>query len=568
MTGPKYDKECDRKEITNSEIQRIKRVVYRTFEKFKDQKIINSADFVVSLDLEKLIKCKDSIKFSYLSIARSVILMKIKKLKFQTMLAKYLKENEDTALKLGFLKDNSNNPMIPDQRTFSYYISRAFDRKTLEIINCIADIIRADSERFGMVFDEHIEEIKPIEKEENKYQNQYKTEQKQRMICKLAKKIIISRFRFPYMRPNCKYDLNSNLRLAIYLALKKEFATGGAQLLRNDLKDKPPDNISPEGQNLLYNIKKFEKNDDGMIRMFVNISEAIFNETKKRTKNFLERKVDVAIDHTEIWYFVRKNKECFKYLPLMTRMVEKPKSTKWCIRFIVISIVNKGKKYILLALPVKNPSEEPKIDPNKFDEHKIVEQLIEYAKKRVRINVILADRYFSQDSGYINLFKKLGLKYVMIAKRTPEIKNLLDKELKDKSLPWPMTDMAYGNSRINLIVVRGREEKKIAYITNINFSKGNTNQVQFFARKLDQLYDERWNIETTFKKVKEILPRTTSNKSYSIRLFYFLLAVSLYNICIMAESMLSLFKYGKIIKENSISFKIFLQAFFSEMLVT
>jgi hypothetical protein len=553
MLAPKYDKQCGGKNITNSEIRRIKRVIYRTFEKFKDQKIINSADFVVSLDLEKLIKSKDNIKFSYLSIARSIILMKIRKLKFQTKLVKYLKENDDVALKLGFEPDDNNKPMPPDQRTFSYYVNHAFDKKALETINCVADIIGADSERFGIVFDEHAPEIKPVQKEENKYQLQYKMEQKRRSAYKLAKRILIPHVSFPYMGHNCKYFLNDYLQLAVQLSLNKEFANGGSEQLRMKQNGIPP------GQDLLYHIKKFEGNLDGMMKMFTDASEVILKEVKRKTILF-ERKVNIAIDHTEIWYFVRKNRECIKYLPLATRMVKNPKSTKYCIRYIVVSVVDKGKKYVLLALPATKAR-------GINDEHKIVEKALEYVKTKVKINVLSADRHFSQDSEYINLFKKLGLQYVMIAKRTAEIKKMAE-EIKDRNLPYARKNIPFGNSHINIIIAKGRKEKRIVFITNMDFSADNDNQVRFLAAKLDRLYSERWNIETTFKQIKEILARTTTNKNYSIRLFYFLLAVNLYNLWIMGESLLSLFKYGKIIKKNSISLKVFIRGLLSEMPVT
>jgi hypothetical protein len=196
-----------------------------------------------------------------------------------------------------------------------------------------------------------------------------------------------------------------------------------------------------------------------------------------------------------------------------------------------------------------------------------VEKALEYVKTKVRINTLVADRHFSQDSEYINLFKKLGLKFVMIAKRTAEIRQM-SKEIRNENLPRGRKGFAYGGSHVNIIITRGRRERRIIFMTNIEFSANNDNQVSFLAAKLDHLYSQRWNIETTFKQIKGILARTTTNKNFSIRLFYFLLAVNLYNLWIMGESLLSLFRFGKIINKNSISLKFFIRGILSEMLIT
>jgi IS4 transposase len=43
-----------------------------------------------------------------------------------------------------------------------------------------------------------------------------------------------------------------------------------------------------------------------------------------------------------------------------------------------------------------------------------------------------------------------------------------------------------------------------------------------------KLYKRRWGIETSYRKIREFLPKTTS-RSLIVRIFYFVLACMIYN---------------------------------------
>jgi IS4 transposase len=58
------------------------------------------------------------------------------------------------------------------------------------------------------------------------------------------------------------------------------------------------------------------------------------------------------------------------------------------------------------------------------------------------------------------------------------------------------------------------------------------------AVPLTQVYRRRWGIETSYRKIGEFLPRTTS-PVFAVRLFYFLFAVALYNLWIVVCLLLS-----------------------------
>jgi IS4 transposase len=58
------------------------------------------------------------------------------------------------------------------------------------------------------------------------------------------------------------------------------------------------------------------------------------------------------------------------------------------------------------------------------------------------------------------------------------------------------------------------------------------------AQPLAEAYRRRWGIETSYRKVTEFLPKTSS-PTFSVRLFYFLFAVALYNLWVLTNLLLT-----------------------------
>jgi IS4 transposase len=54
---------------------------------------------------------------------------------------------------------------------------------------------------------------------------------------------------------------------------------------------------------------------------------------------------------------------------------------------------------------------------------------------------------------------------------------------------------------------------------------------------LAEAYRRRWGLETSYRTVGEILSKTTS-PTFSVRLFYFLFAVALYNLWVLVNLLL------------------------------
>jgi len=91
----------------------------------------------------------------------------------------------------------------------------------------------------------------------------------------------------------------------------------------------------------------------------------------KTSKNLFDarRRADIAIDFTEIFYYGNRR------TPMVVgKMPER--GTDKCYKFITLNIVESGKRFTLLALPVSNLNSK----------EELLTKLIYYAKKRIKIN--------------------------------------------------------------------------------------------------------------------------------------------------------------------------------------
>ena len=95
--------------------------IYNTFEQFKKTKNVSIAEYLESFNTSIFQKKKyRSIDFTFESLIKLVLFRKIKGIKFQTQLEKYLKSHPKEKYQLGFSK-------TPDQTTFSYFLNHILD---------------------------------------------------------------------------------------------------------------------------------------------------------------------------------------------------------------------------------------------------------------------------------------------------------------------------------------------------------------------------------------------------------------------------------------------------------
>jgi len=500
----------------------IEQEIYNTFEHFRNQKNIRIVDFLKKLNLS-VFKEHDyrGIKFSYEALYKLILFQKLKGIKFHTRLTEYLRQHRKEGYALGF-------STIPDRRIIGYFLHHILNPETKELLEFTAQKIEEISEKFGILLD--IKTLKPEEpSKETKKRNQYlQRNDKTREICRLFKK----RFT-PFINLNLKnntiYKKTQFIDLLIHMGMTKDFAENGSKTYK-ELQG----TNNPDADTLLYHMKIYTYT-KYLHRMFTTLFETVWEMTRKINLFDIRKHYDVAIDFTE-WYFYGD-----RSAPMVVGK-EPERGTSKCYKFATINIVEAGKRFTLLALPV-----------GPFDSKEdVLRKLLNYTLERIKIRRIYVDRGFC-DSYSIKVFNSLHLKYLMPATKISTVKNMLEIT----SAPSIITDFEMKDVTFNLVIVEEEDNNgemvKRAFATNEEYNENDVN----LAERLFDLYGKRWGIETSYRvKKHSYLPKTTS-KDYQIRLFYFMFSVLLYNLWILADILIWLTLFGEIKKDHLITSKYF-----------
>ncbi len=500
----------------------IEKEIYNSFAKIKDSKNIRIADLLKELNLSSICHQKyRKIKFSYESLFKLLLFQRLKGIKFHTRLTKYIKQNRKELHALGFSE-------IPDRRIIGYFIHHIFDNETMELIEFIAKKIEEISEKFGIILDINTFEPEKPQKE-TKERNQYlQKNEKTKEVCRLFKKRF-SPFINLNLKNNTLYKKNQFLNLLIHMGMTKDFAENGSKTYK-ELRGIH----NPDADTLLYHLKNYNDTKD-LHRMFTTLFEIIWEMARKINLFDIRKHYNVAIDYTE-WYF---------YGDRRTPMVmgkEPDRGTTKCYKFATINIVESGKRFTMLALPVGpfNSKEE------------ILRELLNYVLERIKIRRVYIDRGFC-DSNSIKVFNHLHLKYLMPATKISTVKSIMEIT----PAPCVIKDFEMKDITFNLVIVEEKDNNGImvkrAFATNEVYDENDVD----LAERLFFLYGKRWGIETSYRvKKHSYLPKTTS-KNYFIRLFYFMFSVLLYNLWILADILIWLTLFGVVKEDHLLTSKYF-----------
>jgi putative transposase len=499
----------------------LEKNIYKILQGLESNDTIKISNFLERLQLNKIIEEKRYIKYSNISMIKALIFMKLKGMKFQTKLVKYLKGNENDALNLGFYRDIDNKILIPNQRTFSYFANHILDEETKSIIDFIVEKTESVAEKFGVVFDVEILEVKREEKGTEKTFYNRKME-KCNEFCRLVKKEIYPHIRLD-LHHNAIYKKSNFLDALVYTSMRQDFTENGCNTLRMEAEYR-----TPLADTLLHHIKKY----DSIESLEGDFIDSFKKEWKiaKTSNVFYKRKYDIAIDFTD-WLYYGKD------VKMVVRGEFKNGTTKR-FRFATVNIVEAGNRFTLLALPV-----------GIFDsKEKITTKLLKFAKERIRINRIYVDRGFFSGK-MINVLKKYGT-FLTIATENSRIKKIIE----NMPAPTVVKDYAFDahqDVKFNLVVVQHGQNKR-AYATNMNIPEKEVNLFNY----LDKLYGKRWGIETSYRMKKGFRAKTTS-KNYIVRLFYFLFSTLLYNLWMLIDALIALSLVGTIKEKYMITSKMF-----------
>lgn len=341
-------------------------------------------------------------------------------------------------------------------------------------------------------------------------------------LCKLIKKSIYPFLDFK-VHYTAKYDTKKFLDLLTHVAMSHDFTHNGSQTFRFVMKEN-----TPASNTLLYHIRKSDIQE--LRNNFKKTFEKIFKITKKHNV-FKKRKLDVAIDLTDQLYYGNKN-------DFMVCETKPQKGTTHCFRFATINIVENGRRFTLLALPM-----------HAFDEKcKVLEELITYAKSKISVRNVYVDRGFFNVKCIMAL-EKQKVKWLMPAVRNSAIKKLMKEHNSPKVLDYLMGRKNFNQVKFKLVIVNDQDDIKRVFATNLRVTEDN-------AKILFREYGKRWGIETSYRVKQDFKARTTSKK-YVVRFFYFMFSACLYNLWILANIMVGLTILKFIPKEPFITAKMF-----------
>ncbi|MGF3555184.1 MAG: hypothetical protein ACQXXF_07990, partial [Thermoplasmatota archaeon] len=221
----------------------IEKEIYNTFEQFKIKKEITIADYLNKLHISYFNNdVYRSIKFPYESLIKILIFQKLKGIKFQSQLEKYLRFHRQELHKLDLTT-------VPNQRTINYFVNNILDEETKQLVNFVTSKIEDISNKFGIILDTNL--IKPsVPKEKTERTYYHNKNLKTKEISKQFKKRFSSILDLN-IKKNSIYKKYDFIDLLLHLCNTNDFAENGSktfQLQRTK---------TPNGDTLLYHLKDY-----------------------------------------------------------------------------------------------------------------------------------------------------------------------------------------------------------------------------------------------------------------------------------------------------------------------
>jgi len=267
--------------------------------------------------------------------------------------------------------------------------------------------------------------------------------------------------------------------------------------------------------------------------MFEKIFDVIFNFAKQNYNILKRRQLNIAIDIHKIPYYGDKND------PYVTEG-EPDRGTTHFFQFLTCSIVVAGNRFTIDAIPIH------KLDAMED----LVDQLIKRVKQKISVDKAYLDRGFDKPK-IINVLKTNHTRFVMPKIRSDTVKAWMDKSEDCKSRVIEGFEIGTKDKAIvNLILVDDEEGIKRAFITNFHIPEQLTHY-------LYRWYSKRWGIETKYRQLDHDFKAKTTSKDYSLRLFYFLFSVCLYNLWVLVNICISLSLYGRVYEKPVLTAKLF-----------
>ena len=336
-------------------------------------------------------------------------------------------------------------------------------------------------------------------------------------------------------KPCGKYTREDFLGILSQIGFEQEFANTGGKTLQLDC-DEQVDVTStarnPLAKSFLYHLRNLSP--DAIDDQFDSVRDRLFEVL--RTQRRLPASIDVAIDFHEWRFYGSADTD-----HVITTYPDLGTNRAFC--FATLCIVTPRFRFTLDVLPM---------DTNGFcAKREVVRSLLETAREYVSIRHVYLDRGFYQVHVVAEL-EQLGVDYIMRARPSSGMKDRLSPRAETVVDEYTMRRKRKPTASVDVTVFavphRSNEDEHVWFVTSLDMDPST-------AKAYAAAFRRRWGIETSYRQIGDVLPRTSS-PTFSVRLFYFLFAVSLYNLWVLANILVST---DRLSEKPSISTRIFWQ---------
>ena len=275
----------------------------------------------------------------------------------------------------------------------------------------------------------------------------------------------------------------------------------------------------PTGDALLQQLKKqeFSKVNDEFHGLFQKQFYELLPKAKKK-----KYKAIIIIDlHDQETYSQEKKTKS------SIRGGKHKNGTNYFFKYLTLQVLVKGK---LITLGMRFYSRKNQL-------RELVDELIVYAQRFVKIDVVLLDRGF-RDAALLNQleFRQAGV---------------LMPCYKDSKASQYFAELNKKHFRTSRYSIVSQKTKQIAEVTLLMIRLINGKEIGFYttikgtwlhsAGYYLDLYKKRWNIETGYRLQNMFLPKTTSTER-TVRFFYFCYAIAMHNLWLVIRQTQSIGK--------------------------
>lgn len=353
-----------------------------------------------------------------------------------------------------------------------------------------------------------------------------------KQVCRSVSSVVYPELNFD-VKPWGTYTREEFLDLLSQIAFDQEFANTGGKTQQLD-QGEPVDVTSTARNRLaksfLYHLRNLSA--DAIDAQFDGVRDRLFTILRKR--RVLPDRVDVAIDLHEWRYYGTADTD-----HVLTTYPDHETTQAYC--FATVCIVAPRTRFTLAVLPMEANGCRAKRDA--------VRTLVETAREYVSIRHVFLDRGFYQVHVVAEL-NKLAVDFIVRARPSQGMTDRLsagaETVVNEYQMQRNREPRASAEVTVFAVPHRTNDDEYVWFVTNLAVT-----QETVFAYA--EAFRRRWGIETSYRLIGEFLPRTSS-PTFSVRLFYFLFAVTLYNLWVLANLLVS---DGKIPETPPISTTIF-----------